>query len=138
MAYSTAGERRINYYSSPSVTYQGLSTGTVNNDNARTLHEVRFAVANIGDESMACPIEVSGASCEDSYESCPVAAETSCWHEKVQTSCPSSCGLCPGMVPHTSVTCYDKFSNCGQLALLGYCADARVNTGCMMSCVGCV
>ena len=142
MAYNTAGERRINYYSSPSVSFQNLPTGTVSNDNARTLQDVRFAVANIGDESMTCPnvvgAEPGAVPCEDLYESCAVAAETSCWHEKVQTSCPTSCGLCLGLTPHISLTCYDKFSNCGQLALLGHCSDVRVNTGCMMSCGGCV
>ena len=41
----------MNYYSSPNVHYQGILTGTTENDNARALSEVRFAIANIGDES---------------------------------------------------------------------------------------
>ena len=41
MAYSTAGEKRMNYYSSSEVSYQGYDTGNKNNDNARTLTEVR-------------------------------------------------------------------------------------------------
>ena len=58
MAYRTnkwTHEKRKNYYSSPDVYFENIPTGNVANDNARTLTEVRFAVANIGDESMACP-----------------------------------------------------------------------------------
>ena len=33
---------------------QGYPTGTSTNDNARRLREVRFAAANIGDESISC------------------------------------------------------------------------------------
>ena len=137
MAYNTAGERRINYYSNPDVNFKGYPTGTHANDNARTMSEVRFAVANIGDESMGCPADVI-VDCTDKYSSCSTAAESSCWHEKVKASCPSSCGLCPGLTPHLSNTCYNKFSNCGQLAILGFCSDQRVNTGCMLACGGCV
>ena len=142
MAYSTAGERRINYYSSPDVYFKGYPTGTTNNDNARTLSEVRFAAANVGDESMTCPGDVihntPAVECKDKYDSCSTAAETSCWHEKVKNSCPSSCGLCPGMTPHISNTCYNKYSNCGQLAVLGFCPNTKVNSGCMVACGGSV
>ena len=71
MAYSTAGEKRVNYYSSPTTYYkvvkpakltaatttptQGLPTGSYMADNARTLTEVRFAAARVGDESISCP-----------------------------------------------------------------------------------
>ena len=41
MAYSARGERRVNYYSSNNAQYQGVTTGDINNDNARTLTEVR-------------------------------------------------------------------------------------------------
>ena len=55
MAYSTAGEKRVNYYSSPAVSYLGSTTGNRLNDNARTLTEVRFSAAGVGDESLTCP-----------------------------------------------------------------------------------
>ena len=137
MAYSTAGERRINYYSSPNLNFKEIPTGTTKNDNARTLSEVRFAASNVGDESMACPAAV-GSECKDKFDSCSNAAETSCWHEKMKDACPSSCGLCPGMTPHISNTCYNKYSNCGQLAELGYCSNKNVNSVCSMACGGCV
>ena len=55
MAYNRGGEARVNFYSSPNIQYQGFPTGTKENDNARALTRVRFAVENIGDESMTCP-----------------------------------------------------------------------------------
>ena len=87
MAYSTAGEKRMNYYSSSGVAYQGYATGNKNNDNARTLTEVRFAAANIGDETMACPRPEAEEVCEDNYPNCPQVALTSCWHPKVKEGC---------------------------------------------------
>ena len=43
MAYSTAGEKRMNYYSSSDseVSYNGFHMGNKDNDNDRTLTEVR-------------------------------------------------------------------------------------------------
>ena len=72
MAYNTAGEQRIDYLSNPEVLYQGLPTGTAENNNARRLSEVRFAVADIGDESMACPAETKDK-CEDKSPACSSA-----------------------------------------------------------------
>ena len=137
MAYNTAGEQRIDYFSNPGVLYQGIPTGTAENNNACRLSEVRFAVANIGDESMVCPSETKDK-CKDKSSACPSAAETLCWYEMVRSSCPSSCGLCPGMVPHRSTTCYDSNSSCGSLALLGYCYQEKVTSGCLRTCGGCV
>ena len=87
MAYSTAGEKRVNYYSSPLIKYQGYATGTSTADNARTLVENRFAVAAIGDESMSC----SGTSAS-------------------VTSPPTSVTSPPTTT--VSSSCVDKFSNC--------------------------
>ena len=55
MSYQIDSEERVNYYSSSAVYYKGYPTGTSADDNARTLTEVRFAVANFGEESLACP-----------------------------------------------------------------------------------
>ena len=85
MAYSTAGEKRVNYYSSPLIKYQGYATGTSTADNARTLVENRFAIAAIGDESMSC----SGSSV---------------------TSPPTTVTSPPTTT--VSSSCIDKFSNC--------------------------
>jgi hypothetical protein len=82
MAYASNGETRVNYYSSPLLTYSGLPTGDAKNDNLRRLVEVRFMAAKIGDESMSCPVTTTGstsgqtavaaASCVDLYRNCPV------------------------------------------------------------------
>ena len=42
MAYAQAGEARLNYYSSPNVSYKGRPTGSQENNNARALTEVSF------------------------------------------------------------------------------------------------
>merc|ERR1712180_62232 len=55
MAYWAPGHgTRINWYSNPDVMYQGVPTGTENENNARVLREHRFVFAAIGDESKAC------------------------------------------------------------------------------------
>jgi hypothetical protein len=82
MAYASKGETRVNYYSSPLITYSGLPTGDTRNDNLRRLVEVRFMASKIGDESMSCPATttssssgqtaVATASCVDLYRNCPV------------------------------------------------------------------
>ncbi len=86
MAYASKGETRVNYYSSPLLTYSGLPTGDAKNDNLRRLAEIRFMASKIGDESMSCPLTtssssssstsgqtaVAAASCVDLYRNCPV------------------------------------------------------------------
>jgi len=55
MAYSAEGFRtRVNWWSNPDTTYQGVATGTEEEDNARVIREHRFAFADIGDESNVC------------------------------------------------------------------------------------
>ena len=102
MAYSKDKERRVNHYSSPAIMFSGHPTGTHENDNARALTEVRFAVANIGDEAMECPTELSNKAldtkCEDKYRSCYLAT-SSCLDPQISSACPSSCGVCPGTTP---------------------------------------
>ena len=108
MAYSQRGEKRVNYYSSPGARYQGDFTGNKDNDNARTLTDIRFAAASVGDESLSCP-RLGGEQCEDRYTNCPAVAASSCWHSTVKEACMASCGLCPGMTPALSNTCYNRF-----------------------------
>ena len=79
MAYNQAGEKRMNFYSSPTAFIDEVPTGTSRfhnisdfvassfpflnqlipvhsrENNARRLTEMRFAVANIGNESLQCP-----------------------------------------------------------------------------------
>ena len=136
MAYSTAGEKRVNYYSSPAVSYLGSTTGNRLNDNARTLTEVRFSAAGVGDESQSCPGEAE-EECGDKYPNCGQVAQTSCWHSTVKEACRQSCGLCPGLTPATSNTCYNKYSNCEQLARLGFCSNKKVAAGCRFVCGAC-
>ena len=142
MAYSTAGEKRVNHYSSPDIMFSGHSTGTEENDNARALTEVRFVVANIGDEAMECPVEVSNKditpSCHDKYRSCPMVASSCCWDPLISSGCPASCGLCQGMVPRLSTTCYNMLSNCQELARMGGCEEEQVREDCRESCGGCI
>merc|ERR1712142_128870 len=54
MGYPKSGYARVNYYSSPSVTYQGVATGSATEDNARVIKENRFGFAAVGDESGTC------------------------------------------------------------------------------------
>ena len=141
MAYSTAGEKRVNHYSSPDIMFSGHPTGTEENDNARALSEVRFAVANIGDEAMECPVELSNkaldTSCSDRYRSCFMVS-SSCWDPLIASGCPTSCGLCPNMVPRRSNTCYNRISHCNDLVRIGGCQDRKVRRDCKEACGGCV
>ena len=121
MAYATRNnEKRINYYSNPEVKYKGYPTGTKSNNNALTLTEARFAVAQISDESSACPagslsISDSKRECKDEYQNCQEAVgKLGCWNSRVRSSCPESCGLCPVMSQHLSTTCSDKKDYCGK------------------------
>jgi hypothetical protein len=54
MGYNFRGEKRVNYYSNPSVKYKGLPTGTSKENNAKVLQDIRFAAAKIGNEKMKC------------------------------------------------------------------------------------
>lgn len=55
LAYTADGyDKRVNYYSSPGLTFQSIPTGTAEDDNAKLLMERRFLMAAVGDESMGC------------------------------------------------------------------------------------
>ena len=88
MAYATNGETRVNFYSSPLLTYNGLPTGTAQNDNLRRLVEIRFAAAKVGDESLACPALPSSSTattavqpveCKNKYRNCQVSMLEFCF-----------------------------------------------------------
>jgi len=145
MAYNSAGEQRVNYYSNPNVNFQGYATGTSTNDNARTLTEARFAAAAIGDESEKCSAAASSgastssvlpANCFDQYSNCQDVV-SSCWHQTIKAGCPVSCGLCPGLTPAVSISCHDQYNNCASLAAQGYCALQSVHSVCKKSCNTC-
>merc|ERR1712210_283413 len=55
------------------------------------------------------------APCDDVYSNCASLAENSCYQSSISTSCPKSCGLCPGATPVASNTCYNLYSNCADL-----------------------
>jgi hypothetical protein len=92
MAYAKNGETRVNYYSSPLLTFSGMPTGDAQSDNLRRLVEVRFMAAKVGDESMSCPGGmpssitgggntggVSAVTCMDKYRNCKVCESLSFW-----------------------------------------------------------
>jgi len=61
MAYNFKGEKRINYYSNPKVSYQGYPTGKAGSeDNARVLTENRYRASRIGDERITCSRSTGG------------------------------------------------------------------------------
>merc|ERR1712183_1268189 len=57
----------------------------------------------------------NGADYTDTYGNCPDLAKSHCWDEHIGAECKKSCGLCKGMTPVTSYTCYDMFDNCSEL-----------------------
>ena len=144
MAYNRAGEKRINYYSSPRVMFNGSPTGTVESDNARALTRLRFAVSSIGDETEQCPglstpgqdrqISSSSSACADKFRRCSWLATSCCWDPLVSAGCPLTCGLCPGLSPSLSLSCYDKLSSCHSLADMGGCAQDQVRSDCRAAC----
>merc|ERR1719219_1999473 len=68
--------------------------------------------------------------CRDTYTNCPDLAKSHCWDEYIKAECKKSCGLCEGMTPVTSYTCYDQFDNCSELC-------AWVPDMCKKSCGKC-
>ena len=57
--YHSQYQNRVNRFSSPTVYFNGVPTGTASKDNARVLTETRFMMAGEGDESISCGPTVS-------------------------------------------------------------------------------
>merc|ERR1712168_331060 len=58
--------------------------------------------------------------CMDKWSNCKALAEKYCYREHIGQGCRKACGLCPGMTPASSYTCYDKYSNCARLCNTQY------------------
>ena len=71
--------------------------------------------------------------CFDKYTNCAELVRDNCYSNGEM--CPKSCGLCEGMTPHKSNTCYNLWSNCNELT--GYCHQARLKKHCKKSCQAC-
>ena len=69
--------------------------------------------------------------CVDAYSTCPDLALNYCYQPSIASSCYKSCGLCPGMTPAKSNTCFDTYSNCATLCKSNYASV------CKKSCGGC-
>merc|ERR1711973_269230 len=70
--------------------------------------------------------------CMNKFSNCDDLARTSCYQSHIAEGCPKACGLCDGMTPARSYTCYDKYSNCNEMR--PYCNQANIATGCKKSC----
>jgi len=73
--------------------------------------------------------------CIDKWSNCPQLAQKWCYQDRIGKGCAKSCGLCPGMTPARSYTCYDKFSNCASLA--PWCDRDYYKNNCKITCTGC-
>ena len=73
--------------------------------------------------------------CYDEYSTCPSLSEHSCF--KVNDTCIKSCGLCKGMIPKESNTCYnDPTIDCDQLSKTS-CMMKNVIKDCRKACGRC-
>ena len=73
--------------------------------------------------------------CVDRSRTCPRLAQTSCYMSRVSAACRKSCGLCAGMDPVPSNTCYDMVSSstCRRYAV--YCPFIdRMKERCTKTC----
>merc|ERR1719360_46125 len=64
--------------------------------------------------------------CTDNYSNCATLAES---------NCQNSCGLCDGMTPASSYTCYDMYSNCADYS--SYCSYDSIKNYCKITCGSC-
>merc|ERR1712098_551222 len=70
--------------------------------------------------------------CFDRWGNCPKMAKNGECYRHLDT-CPKSCGLCPGMTPHASVTCYDTSSSCKDF-VKDFCYRKDIKKDCKKSC----
>ena len=156
---------RVNYFSSPSVTFNGVTTGDSNTDNVRVLTDNRFRMANEGDESQTCGGGGVGPLCADEDSNCPNWISYCGEHSYVNANCDRTCGLCgdcqdfdsrcpnwtvycdgvqfpivPGLCRAScglcGTPCQDEDSRCPSWTT--YCGNhAYVNTNCHRTCGTC-
>ena len=73
--------------------------------------------------------------CLNKYSNCNDLATRACWQPSIAQDCAEACGLCDGMTPVASYTCYDKYTNCPDLTK--YCSQDNIGQGCKKSCGTC-
>jgi len=78
------------------------------------------------------PALTTAVPCFDQFSNCPEVAQEYCYMEEYAQKCIKSCGLCKGMTPAASYTCYDYYGS--------YCKSITKNDcswiadGCKKSC----
>lgn len=70
--------------------------------------------------------------CRNAYSNCDELAASYCYSPRIAKKCALSCGLCDGMTPVESYTCYDKYSNCNDMR--PYCNQDHIAAGCKKAC----
>jgi len=74
------------------------------------------------------PLETA-APCEDMSSNCVDLAATYCYEPNIASACGKSCGLCPGMTPAESYTCYDLYPHCNTLCDTSFKPDCKLSCG---------
>jgi len=81
------------------------------------------------------PTLTTAVPCIDQYPNCPELAKEHCYKEKYTKDCIKSCGLCEGMTPAASYTCYDSY---GSICIIATKNDCLTNNfyadGCRKTC----
>merc|ERR1719348_2525837 len=81
------------------------------------------------------PTLTAEAPCFDMYSNCNWLAEQWCYKSDVKEKCPRSCGLCKGMTPARSNTCFDRYGTSTCHELCGFAEYA--NNHCKKACGKC-
>merc|ERR1712107_344116 len=79
------------------------------------------------------PPKTTTKPCVNKYSNCDELAKEYCYQSGIAKGCAKSCGLCEGMTPAPSYTCYDKYSNCNQMT--PYCHQSQIADGCKRACI---
>jgi hypothetical protein len=78
------------------------------------------------------PMTTPPPPCSDTYTNC-VNLKNNC--KKYGEKCRKSCGLCPGMTPHISNKCPDRWrKSCQERAKQGKCWIQKYIENCCLSC----
>ena len=112
--------------------------------------QLAVPVCSLKAGTTSAPVTTS-TPCKDRYRNCRELALTNCrGHGEhcpqvrfsdilsaIRPSNPNihqSCGLCPGLTPHSSNFCYNTFTDCDEIAAWGLCQ--KYQTDCCISCGG--